>query len=177
MAFNSDVFPEADQLAIGKLDSTVLTKALKVPRNLETVLFAAYGKGDTRARKDDCLLTSTPTTAAGFEQQKNRFVNKAVSEAVENISSPDRIVELTETWSKRSIQSILIICPNHTLDFSANFYQPTKHFAGSNFNTLYFNLAVIWGMTIPPFITLYLDALKRLIKRLESSRKYRIKEK
>ncbi len=178
MAFNSDVFPEADQLAIGKLDSTVLTKASKFLVTLKQYYSRRMVKATQEREKMIASLTSTPTTAAGFEQQKNRFVNKAVSEAVENISSPDRIVE----YDGNLVQKIYPIYsddhrPNHTLDFSANFYQPTKHFAGSNFNTLYFNLAVIWGMTILLFITLYLDALKRLIKRLESSRKYRIKEK
>jgi hypothetical protein len=67
--------------------------------------------------------------------------------------------------------------PAHFFDFSANLYQPTKYFAGRDFFTLYFNVAVIWAMTIGLFITLYFDVLKRLIKRLERSRKYRVKEK
>jgi ABC transport system ATP-binding/permease protein len=56
-------------------------------------------------------------------------------------------------------------------------YQPTKYFAGKEFYTLYFNIAVIWFMTGLFFVTLYFDLLKRLIKRLETSRKYRVKDK
>jgi hypothetical protein len=67
--------------------------------------------------------------------------------------------------------------PSNFFDFSANMYQPTKHFAGKEFYTLYFNIAVIWRMTGIFFIALYVDAFKRLIKRLEGSRKYRVKEK
>jgi hypothetical protein len=48
---------------------------------------------------------------------------------------------------------------------------------GYYFDTLYFNIAVIWSMTVFLFVTLYLDGLKRLIKRLEGSRRYRVTEK
>ena len=63
--------------------------------------------------------------------------------------------------------------PDHFLDFSANLYQPSKHFAGFYVDTLYFNIAVIWGMTITLFIALYFDLLKKLIKLLEGNRRYR----
>jgi hypothetical protein len=63
--------------------------------------------------------------------------------------------------------------PSHYFDFSANLYQPTKHFAGFHIDTLYFNLCVIWSMTVLLFVTLYFDVLKKVIKLLEGNRKYR----
>ncbi|MFM8833406.1 MAG: hypothetical protein ACKOEV_07240, partial [Cytophagales bacterium] len=62
--------------------------------------------------------------------------------------------------------------PNHQLDFRENFYVPQKHFWGKKFDTLYFNIAVIWLMTVVLFVTLYFDLLKKLVHALEMRRRY-----
>jgi ABC transport system ATP-binding/permease protein len=104
-------------------------------------------------------------------------VNKAVTDAVKNISTVDRIVE----YDGRLVQKIYPIYqddhyPRNALDFSANLHQPTKLFFGIAIDTLWFNIAVIWSMTIVLFITLYFNALKRLIRMLENKHKYKRKE-
>jgi hypothetical protein len=119
-------------------------------------------------------LTATPQLRSAYEAQKEQYVNGAVTDAVKNTASAERIVE----YDGNLIQKIYPIYrddhrPVNALDFSANLYQPTKQFAGINFNTLFFNIAVIWSMTAVLFITLYFDALKRLIKVLEGNRKYK----
>lgn len=172
-----DKFPELEKLAIGKIDSTVLQKTSKFLHSLKQY----YSRKKSRAGEDRekliIALTNTPEKAAHFAALKASFANKAVADAVENISA-ERIVEYDGTL----VQKIYPIYlsdhyPSNKLDFSANLYQPTKHFAGHNFDTLYFNLAMVWCMTLLLFVTLYLDLLKRLIKRLERGRKYRIKDK
>jgi hypothetical protein len=119
-------------------------------------------------------LTKTEEGKLEFELQRNRYVNQAVTDAVKNLGTADRIIE----WDGKLMQKIYPIYmdehrPIHYFDFSANLYQPTKHFAGATFDTFYFNVAVIWMMTITLFITLYFDVLKRLIKLMEGNRKYR----
>jgi len=109
---------------------------------------------------------------------KQEYENKAVNDAVKNISAADRIVE----YEGRLVQKIYPIYqdehkPRHLFDFSANLYQPTKHLLGATFDTLYFNLAVIWSMTVVLFITLYFDGLKHFIRILEGQRRYKRKDK
>ena len=106
------------------------------------------------------------------------YVNDAVTDAVLNVSALQRIVE----YDGRLIQKIYPIYqdehnPKHIFDFSANLYQPTKHFAGSSWNTLHFNIVVIWSMTVVFFVTLYFDVLKHLVRWLESTRKSKKKPK
>ena len=113
-----------------------------------------------------------------YDTARMTLTNKAVEETVKNQNSPSRIVEFKGAFIQKFYPIyILEHKPSHFFDFSANMYQPTKHFAGRDFYTLYFNIAVIWCMTGIFFVTLYFDVLKRLIKRLERSRKYRVKEK
>jgi ABC-type multidrug transport system ATPase subunit len=169
--------PEVEKLAIGKFDSTVFAKTMAY---LSTLKRYYRMQADDAARRKERLiatLTTTPERAREFEAMRLAYVNKAVSDAVKNIATSERIVE----YDGRLVQKIYPIYeddhqPSHWFDFSANLHQPSKYFLGRTFDTLYFNLAVIWSMTIVLFITLYYDVLKRFIRVLENQRKYRRKE-
>ncbi len=172
-----DKFPEADRLVVGKLDSALLLKTSKLLTSLRQYYSLRINRASKQREQLIAQLTDTPDKAAQYDELKNRFVNKAVTDAVENIASFERIIEYKGTLVQKIYPIYLDTHrPSNNLDFSANLYQPTKHFAGYYFDTLYFNLMVIWCMTLFLFMTLYLDALKRLIKRLERGRKYRLKD-
>lgn len=166
-------FPEVDRLAIGKFDSTVYSKSLKF---LSTLKHFYANKQDKAIREKEELiasLTDTPEKAQEFEKARERYQNKMVSAAVKNTGTTDRVV----LYNGRLVQKIYPIYsddhkPSFALDFSANLFQPTKHFAGLNFDTLYFNIAVIWVMTLGLFVTLYFDLLKKFMGLFEY-KKYR----
>ncbi|HKZ37842.1 MAG TPA: ABC transporter permease, partial [Chryseolinea sp.] len=174
----ADQFPHVQELAIGKFDSTVYQKTSIFLTTLKRYYALRINKASAEKEKRTEQLTSTPEKTKRFEMSKLVYTNEAVIDAVQNISSADRIIEYNGTL----VQKIYPIYfddhkPRHLFDFSANLYQPTKHFGGIYWDTLYFNVAVIWSMTVFLFITLYFDILKRFIKRLEGSRKYRKKDK
>jgi ABC-type multidrug transport system ATPase subunit len=173
-----DKFLAIDKLAPGKFDSTVYLET----DTFLTVLKRYYGNKLTNAanEKDRRIaeLTSTPAKSQAFEKERMAYANDAVADAVLNATAVERIVE----YDGRLVQKIYPIYlddhrPEHIFDFSANLYQPTKHFAGVNWNTLYFNIVVIWSMTILLYVTLYFDILKRLVTKLEGSRKFKRKVK
>jgi ABC transport system ATP-binding/permease protein len=53
--------------------------------------------------------------------------------------------------------------PDGILDFRTHFYSPQKHFAGSYFDTLYFNIVIIWLMSITLIFTLYFDVMRKIV--------------
>ena len=172
-----DKLPEVDKLAVGKFDSTVYLAT----SNFLKALRQYYANKVVRAseQKEELIngLTATPEEVAQFNAMRDRYVNEAVSNTVKNATSKDRIIE----YDGKLIQKIFPIYmdehrPLNFFDFTANLYQPTKHFAGFYFDTLYFNLAVIWSMTIFLYVTLYFDVLKKFIQLLEGNRKYRRKD-
>jgi hypothetical protein len=59
-------------------------------------------------------------------------------------------------------------------DFRAHFYAPVKHFKGSYYDTYWFNMIIIWCFTLFFYLTLYFDALKKL---LDLPEKIRMKRK
>ncbi|MEQ1588680.1 MAG: hypothetical protein ABL895_22530, partial [Cyclobacteriaceae bacterium] len=90
---------------------------------------------------------------------------------------PMRIVE----WKGELVQKVSPIYfddhrPAGPLDFRANFYVPTKHFAGMKFDTFYFNIAFIWFISVLFYIALYFQLFKKLVNSFEMYRKYRGKD-
>ena len=172
-----DRLPAVADLAIGKFDSTVYLQTSNFLKTLKQFYTIKIQKASEQKEQIISRLISSPVGEAEYQAMRNRYVNEAVSNAVKNISSSDRIVE----YEGKLIQKIFPIYmdehrPSHLFDFSANLYQPTKHFAGYYIDTLYFNITVIWAMTLLLFITLYFDVLQRFIQLLEGNRKYRRKE-
>lgn len=169
--------PELGKLAIGRFDSTVYQATSSFLKTLKQFYINRAKKAAEKKEAKIYGMTATPDDRARFYALKNRYVNEAVSDAVKNISSTDRIV----AYEGKLIQKIFPIYmeehrPMHLFDFSATLYQPTKHFAGYYFDTLYFNIAVIWSMTVFLFVTLYFDLLRKFVQLLEGNRKYRRKE-
>jgi ABC-type multidrug transport system ATPase subunit len=174
--FGEENFTDVNNLAIGKFDSTVYAHANVFLKTLRQYYGNKISEASREKEERISQLTSTEAKRLEFNAQRMAYSNESVTDAVLNTATPDRIVEFKEDL----IQKIYPIYlddhkPAHFLDFSANLYQPTKHFAGVFWNTLYFNIVVIWSMTTFLFITLYFDVLKRLIKRLDGNRKYRKK--
>ncbi len=169
-----DKLPGIGKLAVGQVDSTVLVGTGEFLRTLRQFYTT---KASNAAREKEAMVRQMTGSREGEEQfqaLKERYVNEAVSDMVKNVTAKDRIVE----YEGRLIQKIYPVYmdehrPMHLFDFSANLYQPTKHFLGWHWDTLFFNMAVIWSMTVVLFLTLYFDILRKFIQLLEGNRKYR----
>lgn len=177
LTIGEDNFPDADRLVVGKFDSAVYRQATKFLSTLKAFYTIRMNKAAEGKERLVAHLTDTPEREAIYEAMRRRYVNAAVTDAVKNVSTPHRIVEL----DGKLIQKIYPVYqdehrPAHVFDFSANLYQPTKYFLGGIFDTFLFNISVIWVMTFVMFVTLYFDVLKRLVRFLEGERKFRRKE-
>ncbi len=91
------------------------------------------------------------------------YNNESVSDEVRKIFERKKIVE----YNSRLIQKIdpvfLDPQPSSILDFRSHFFAPRKHFLGEYFDTYWFNMTVIWMLTIVFYVTLYYDVLRKAI--------------
>ena len=172
----TDKLPEVDMLVIGKFDSGVYKKTshflLVLKKYYSTQLAKASEAKETLVTK----LTSSQEALTAFDQMRLDYQNEAVTQMVENSNDAIRIVE----WKEELVQKIYPIYfddhrPKHAWDFRGNFYIPTKYFFGNLYDTFYFNISIIWLMTIILYLTLYGDLLKRGVRRTGTYLKYRKK--
>jgi len=102
-----------------------------------------------------------------YQEQKNKYYNDALREIVKNIYEKNRIL----IYQNRIVQQIDPIY--HDPDdinqngFRTHFFAPWKVFMGEKIETFWFNMIVLWAISIFLYITLYFKLLVLLIKGTE----------
>jgi ABC-type multidrug transport system ATPase subunit/uncharacterized tellurite resistance protein B-like protein len=172
-----DKLPDVDRLATGKFDSAVFRNVQKFLVTLRQYYGIRNAKASDEKEKMIMEMTKTPEQREEFDRMRLKYQNESVNRLVENSTDPVRIVE----WKGELVQKIYPIFfedhrPANHFDFRENFYVPQKHFMGRKFDTLYFNIAIIWLMTIILYVTLYFEVLKKLVHALAMRRKYKQKK-
>jgi len=174
VTIGKEKLPDVDKIATGKFDSATY----KNTHQFLATLKEYYGIRNRNAMNEKetliLQLTDSPDRKIAFEQLQLKYQNEAVNRAVENTVGIARIVE----WRGELVQKVYPIYfndhrPSHRVDFRENFYVPEKSFWNSKFDTLYFNIAVIWTMTMLLYITLYFELLKKAVLAFEMRRKYK----
>lgn len=161
-------FMEVNQLHPDSYDSSHYPITSKFLQTLNKFYIRRYNTAD---QKRDRIIRAETSTAEGekkFEVFKNEYQNEAIAELVKNTTEQHRIVRS----GNQLIQKIFPIYkdpdPKHIIDFDAQFYMPSKHFLNRNIDTLYFNLGVIWAMSILLSLTLYFEVLRKIVDGLSN---------
>lgn len=156
-------FLEINNFAIDGFNEELYQKTKSFFEVLRIFYINRYNKADREKEIKINSLTDTREKEDAFEKFRNQYQNEAIAELVKNTNEMHRIVEK----DGKLVQKIFPIYkdpdPAHSVDFDAQFYMPSKHFLNRNMDTLYFNMGVIWSMTIVLIITLYFELLRKVI--------------
>jgi hypothetical protein len=170
----SEIKREADEVSAGELpflnsltpskfDSAVYQQTSDFFIKLKRVYMNRYNEADAKKEAKIASMTNTPEKELEFERFKADYHNEVIADLVKNLSETHRTIEK----DGKLIQKIYPIYkkpdPDHIIDFNAQFYMPAKHFLNRNIDTFYFNLGVIWSMSLVLAIALYFDVLRRII--------------
>ena len=102
-------------------------------------------------------------TGYSLNEYKNRYYNESLADLVKNVKEKDRILE----FHGELIQLINPIFhdpkPAHALDYRTHFFAPEKNLFGAMVSTFWFDILVIWLMTVILYITLYFELLRKLV--------------
>lgn len=165
-------FKYLNNLQVGRFDSTTYIHTSQFLATLKRFYSIRLNRWQLERDSIEEAFSNTPDKFAAFHQLKMRYQNEEVMNAVKNLNTPTRIVELND----QLIQRIYPIYfddhrPRNIFDFKGTFYQAEKHFLGFKIDTFYFNIVIIWLMTGILYVALYFDALKRVVKLFEVRRK------
>lgn len=92
---------------------------------------------------------------------KNAYYNESLADLVKNIKEKERIIEFEGELIQQINPVFLDPEPAGPLDYRAQFFAPTKNLFGSMVSTYYFNILVIWAMTLVLYIMLYFELFKK----------------
>ncbi len=176
-SIGEDKFPMINQLLPGRFHAALYDSTRRFLSRLRN--YYTYRHRRALQQREALLtdMTATEEKSRSFMTLRQKFVNQEVTAWVKNENALQRIVE----YNGKLVQKYFPIYqdqhrPAHFYDYDANFYQPTKHFAGGIFDTLVFNLSVIWLMTILLAVTLYADVLRRIVTWVDNRKYYRLRK-
>ncbi|MEQ8470466.1 MAG: ATP-binding cassette domain-containing protein [Marinoscillum sp.] len=159
-----DKFPHIDQLNVEGWSDQVYEESVLFIQKLKTYYNLRYKKANEEKQKLMQSYIATEDKQMEYEARKIEHTNETIGLMVKNMGTEHRLLEHKNEY----VQKLYPIYhdpefPSSFIDFRAQFYQPTKHFAGVWYDTLIFNVAIIWAMSLMLLIILYFDGFKKLM--------------
>ncbi len=161
-------FQYLDKLVLGKVTNEVLSAArvfLNNPSNDKKTLRQFYIDRDKKARdkKGEMVskLNQTEAQKSAFIKLQDDYENESLNNLVKNENDlGEKCLEKDGKLIQRT--NPVYLDPDNNYG-SAHFYAPQKKFFGHYYQTFWFNICVIWSMSITLMITLYFDVLKKIL--------------
>lgn len=96
-----------------------------------------------------------------FNAIKDAYYNESISDIVRKTFDKNKILRDGDKLIQVVDPIYQIPEPESLLSFRTHFFAPQKHFAGKFFDTLWFNIAVVWVLTLLLYVVLYFDWLRK----------------
>lgn len=158
-----DKFLRVDDLYLEKFDSVLYRDANEFLETLRKFYVNRYNKADAFKEKIIQEMIQTPEKKAEFDLLKSHYYNESIAGLVKNQNEQHRIIEQDGILVRKIFPIYMTPHPHGMFDFRDQFYVPQKHFMGRHFDTFYFNVCIIWLMTIGFMITLYFDIMRKFV--------------
>ncbi len=157
-------FGHIDELTIDKYNNEIASKTKDFLKSMKKYYIKTYNF--TSEKKDEYIsnLQKTSETKEQFLELKNQYNNDNLATLVKNNNAENRIIEKDEMLIQK-IDPIFLDPYEYKgpLDFRAHMFAPRKHFAGKLFDTFWFNITVLWTMSLLLYIILSFDGLRRFL--------------
>jgi ABC-type multidrug transport system ATPase subunit/uncharacterized tellurite resistance protein B-like protein len=161
-----DELPEIDRLNVAQIDQVTFERTSEFLKAYRAFIL----KKQEAAISNKDQITNKLVASGTYESLKNKYYNDVVAQTVTNSLSLVRIVQKDGALHRLSDPVFYTNYPvKHLFDYRAPLYVPVKHFAGVFMPTTYFNILVIWAMTLFLTLALYNNWLKRLLRLFEKN--------
>jgi len=129
----------------------------------------AYNKAVAAREKIVFLKEGNKNEPYNLNDYKNRYFNESLADLVQNITEKNRIIEFNDELIQQINPIYMTPKPAHLLDYRAQFFAPVKNFFGVFIDTYFFNIMVIWVMSLLLYISLYFEWLRKAINLFEKA--------
>lgn len=99
-----------------------------------------------------------------YEAKRKAYHNESLADLATKAFEKKKILQYNDELVQQYDPVYREPIPNNIFDIRTHFLSPRKHFLGVFFDTFWFNITIIWIMTIVLYITLYYESLKRFIE-------------
>jgi ABC-type multidrug transport system ATPase subunit len=151
-----------DSLDINHFTPSVAAKTTNYLNSLNDFYIREFNLVNDAQDKLIDSLTSSDASKQRYLKEKDDYMNESLADLVTNKNTATKIIEVDHELIQKA-DPIYLDPQKSSLFGNAQFYAPTKRILGTLFDTYWVNMGILWGMTIFLSITLYFDALKKLL--------------
>ncbi|MDR0814399.1 MAG: ATP-binding cassette domain-containing protein [Bacteroidales bacterium] len=125
--------------------------------------------------KEQLIAYMLEQNKKGYTDLKNACYNEHLGETVKKFFEKNKILE----YNHQLVQEIDPIYQDPSItgrfSFRTHFFAPRKYFAGTFFDTYWFNICMIWIISITLYFILYFDVVKRVVTLFQYNKKIHLK--
>jgi len=162
--YTSISFDKSEKLTYNQFDALLYHETKNHLQKLKKYYINDYNESERQKDKIVNELTNTPEKRENYLKSKAKFHNEAIEKLVTAKETPERII----TTEEHLVQKVYPIFknpePSGFLDFRTHFFAPKKRLAGRLYDTVYFNVGIIWLMSAFLYVTLYFRSFRKLIE-------------
>lgn len=157
-------FPELEDIEVGKASLSTIESINCYIANLKKFYNLEFAKAD--AFKEKWLNTNLSKRKELFNSMKDNYYNESISDIVTKAFEKNKILRDGDNLIQMVDPIYQIPEPKSSIDFRTHFFAPKKYFCGTYFETLWFNITIVWIFTILLYLVLYFDLLKKFLERI-----------
>ena len=157
-------FGDVENLTPGRFNEKIADKLAQhleaLKKYYEKIFLTANSK------KERFIEANIRADKARFERIKDEYFNESISDIVRKVFEKNKILRDGNKLVQMVDPIYQIPEPDNALDFRTHFFAPMKHIFGKFYDTLWFNISVVWVLTILLYVVLYYDLLRKILTRL-----------
>lgn len=155
-------FQMVDKITAASFDSSVYESTKEYLSQLGQVYSDMFHTANQR--REQLITHFTTTNLQQFNHIKDSYFNESISDIARKVFEKNKMLR----DGNKLIQVIDPVYqmpePDGLLSFRTHFFAPMKYFAGKYWETLWFNITMVWLLTIALYVVLYYDVLRRLFE-------------
>jgi ABC-type multidrug transport system ATPase subunit len=159
LSFNADARFDLSLLTPGRFDRNAADLLRDFLGTMNTRYADLFARAN--AKKERLIAYMLEEDASKYIYMKNTYENERLNEIVKRTFEKNKILE----YNGQLVQQIDPIYKDpETIDFinaRTHFFAPRKYFAGSFYDTYWFNVCMIWSFSVILYLLLYFDILKK----------------
>ncbi len=159
-------FKFLDKITPTDFNSGIASAVDKYLNGLLNYYRGVFTKANTM--KDRFISTNLNQDPDRFNRIKDDYFNESISSIVRKEFEKNKILRQGNHLVQMIDPIYQIPEPSGFFSFRTHFFAPVKHLGGMFFETLWFNLTMVWILTAIMYIALYFDLLKKGLKLMES---------
>jgi len=164
-----DSFLDIKNLSLDQFDSSTYLATKQFIADLKKYYLGKFTAANDKKEQLVGQMTNTPEKKKQYLLMKAMYHNNGVETLVTDANSTQKIIETKGRLVKKANPIYSEPLQNvHLLDYRAQFYTSEKQFLGRNFDTFWFNISVIWFLSLILSITLYYNVFRSIVAYFEN---------